>query len=172
MRQFTEAREGLIMTKYAENTSVSIEKSKAEIEQTLTRYGAGQFVSGTDLDKGEAMIMFRMRDRNFRFNISMPLQTDNAFTLTETGRTRVKEAALKAWERAGRQKWRALALVIKAKLEAVESGISTVEDEFLAWTMLPDGTTVSQSAQEALAVAYESGQMQTLIPILEKKNGS
>lgn len=39
-----------------------------------------------------------------------------------------------------RQRWRVLLLVIKAKLEAVESGISTIREEFLAYVMTPGGT--------------------------------
>ena len=34
-------------------------------------------------------------------------------------------------------------LVIKAKLEAVEAGVTTFEQEFLANMVLPDKTTVS-----------------------------
>jgi hypothetical protein len=37
-----------------------------------------------------------------------------------------------------------LLLIIRAKLEAVESGITTLESEFLANILLPDGGTVGQ----------------------------
>lgn len=47
-----------------------------------------------------------------------------------------------AHEQADRQRWRALLLVIKAKLEAVESGIAIFEQEFLAFVVLADGRTV------------------------------
>jgi len=33
---------------YAENTSVPVDRSKAEIEKTFIRYGAGQFAYGWD----------------------------------------------------------------------------------------------------------------------------
>jgi hypothetical protein len=36
-------RKGDGMSRYAENTSVSIEKSKGEIERTLVKYGATKF---------------------------------------------------------------------------------------------------------------------------------
>jgi response regulator RpfG family c-di-GMP phosphodiesterase len=41
-----------------------------------------------------------------------------------------------------RRRWRCLAMVIKAKLEVVASGISSFEEEFLAHVMLYDGRTV------------------------------
>ena len=49
-----------------------------------------------------------------------------------------------AWEQACRQRWRALLLIIRAKLEAAEAGISTLETEFLANIVLPDGRTAGQ----------------------------
>lgn len=59
---------------------------------------------------------------------------------------------------------RALLLVIKAKLEAVASGISIFEDEFLANVVLPDGRLVGQEVREKIANAYESREMPQLLP--------
>jgi len=55
-------------------------------------------------------------------------------------------------------------LVIKAKLEAVESGISVFEDEFMANIVMPDGRTVSEHVRPRIATAYESGEMPPLLP--------
>ena len=49
-----------------------------------------------------------------------------------------------AWEQAWQQRCRALLLIIRAKLKAVESGITTLESEFLANITLPDGGTMGQ----------------------------
>ena len=90
--------------------------------------------------------------------IAMPAKTDRRFTETPSRKWRRSEQqTLVAWERSCRQKWRALALVIKAKLEAVEAGITTFEDEFLAATMLPDGATVSSWLQPQIEQAYKTG---------------
>ena len=53
-----------------------------------------------------------------------------------------KAAQRSAWEQACRQHWRALLLIIRAKSAAVESGITTLESEFLANVLLPDGGTI------------------------------
>ena len=45
-----------------------------------------------------------------------------------------------------RQRWRALALCIKAKLEAVECGITSFEEEFLAHVVMPNGQTFGKLA--------------------------
>lgn len=57
-----------------------------------------------------------------------------------------------------------LALVIKAKLEAVAAGITSFEDEFLAHIMLPSGGTVGEWARPQLEVAYSTGAMPALLP--------
>ena len=70
----------------------------------------------------------------------------------------------KLWEQATRQCWRALALVVKAKLEAVEANIATFEEEFMAHIVMPDGKTVAEHARPMIASAYKSGKIQPLLP--------
>lgn len=142
--------------RYAADTSVPADRSRSEIERTLARYGADQFMYGWDGD--QAVIAFRMNDRHVRFLLPMPRKDDPEFTMTPTGRWSRSEAqALEAWEKATRQRWRALALVVKAKLEAVESGIAEFEDEFLAYIMLSDGSTVSDAIRPQIAKNYDQG---------------
>lgn len=147
------------MTRYASNTSVSVSKSKAEIEAILERYGADQFLSGWQHEK--AIIGFTMKInpdefRQIKFILPMPSKSERRFTHHSKG-MRSTDAAIKEWEQACRQRWRALALVIKAKLEAVECGISTIEDEFLAQTVMSDGRTVSEHVKQPIALAYAGG---------------
>lgn len=149
------------MSRYAENTSVTVSNSKAEIERIVERWGATQFMSGWSAD--QAVIAFAMQERQVRFILPMPARDEQRFTHHSKG-ARTPEAAMKEWEQACRQRWRALALVIKAKLEAVESGISVFEDEFMANIVLPGGRTVSQEVRPSIAAAYDSGKMQALLP--------
>ena len=58
----------------------------------------------------------------------------------------------------------ALALVVKAKLEAVQSGIVGFEDEFMAHIVMPDGKTVAEHARPLIASAYETGKVPALLP--------
>lgn len=148
--------------RYASQTTVSSERSRAEIEAVLRRYGADQFAYGWD--QQFAMIGFQVNGRNIRFRLPLPDRADQRFTFTPTRKRRTAEAAEKEYEQAVRQRWRALLLVIKAKLEAVESGIVTFEDEFLAHMLLPDGRTVGESVHPAIEHAYETGQIPALLP--------
>jgi hypothetical protein len=151
------------MPRYAEHTEVPSDRSRAEIERTLRRYGASAFAYGWDALC--ATVMFELADRRIRFRLPMPDRNDREFTHTPSRGTRRSEEAIDAaWEQAQRQRWRALALVIKAKLEAVAAEITTVEQEFLAHIVLPDGSTVGDWAKPQLAIAYQRNTMPALMP--------
>lgn len=151
--------------RYAANTQVPLDRSRAEIERTLTRYGATSFgyMSGAT----ESVIVFEIDARRVMFRMPMPERFSRQFTHTdERGVRRKPETAQEIYEQALRQRWRALALVIKAKLEAVQAGITTVEQEFLAHIVLPDGhTTVGQWLAPQLAEAYAGSNMPALISV-------
>ena len=149
---------------YAENTTVSAEKSRAEIERTLQRYGADQFMYGWDASK--AMVGFRMQGKQIKFLLEMPDVKDRKYTHTERGKRRIDSAIFKEWEKACRSRWRAMSLVIKAKLEAVDAGISLFENEFMASIVLPNGTTVGEFMLPQINKAYESKTMPPMLPLL------
>lgn len=64
-----------------------------------------------------------------------------------------------------RRRWRAQLLLIKAKLEVIAMGASTVDREFLADMLMADNKTVGQRVLPALAEAYRTGKAPT-IPLL------
>lgn len=149
------------MRRYAQDTAVSVEKSRAEIEKLLTRYGAKSFMVG--MTSGEAVIAFEMKDRKVLFRLPLPRQDEQRFTHSTRG-PRNGDAALREWEQACRSNWRALALAVKAKLEAVAIGIATFEDEFLAHIVMDDGFTVGQHVRPRIAEVYGSGKVVPLLP--------
>lgn len=156
---------------FAEGTSVPAERSRAEIEMLLRRYGASQFVSGWA--EGKAVIGFTAHGRQLRFVLKMPSKNEQRFTHAPPRKNaafkdqlveRSSTDALKLYEGEIRRLWRALNLVIKAKLEAVESGIASFEEEFMPWVVLPDGSTVGQFMSPQIERAYASGEMPSLLP--------
>jgi hypothetical protein len=148
--------------RYANTTEVSADRSRSEIERTLQRYGATSFAYGWEGDA--AVIVFSMKSRRIQFRLKMPPRSD--FEKSPGGR-RKRDASkqLAAWEQATRQRWRALSLLILAKLEAVESGIQTFENEFLGATMLPDGSTVGTWIAPQIDTVYASGKMPRCLPL-------
>lgn len=149
-------------TKYAASTTVPAATTRSHIEQTLERYGATGFAYAWSGDL--AVIEFAANGRRLRFRLPLPAEAE--FSHTPTGRQqRTAPQRKSAYDQALRQRWRALYLIVKAKLEAVESGIVTFEDEFLSQTVLPDGATVAESVQAAVQRSYELGQVQPLLAI-------
>lgn len=144
--------------KYASETTVSTESSRSEIERTLRRYGADAF--GYSTDGVKATVAFRIAGRHVRFALTMPDPKAGEFWIYKRGATifrRADSEGEKRWEQACRQKWRALALVIKAKLEAVAAEITTVEDEFLAHTVLNDGSTFGEAIRPQMDEHFRLG---------------
>ena len=153
------------MPTYANKTEINSERSRAEIERTLKRYGATAFMYGTRHHL--AAVQFEVKSQRILFRLELPDPTDRSFHYSSTGRVkRTPAAAHDAWEQACRQRWRALALIIKAKLEAVEAGISSFELEFLPYTVLPNGATVGDWALPQITLALESGAMPPMLPML------
>jgi len=139
------------VNQYAATTTVTVDKSKAEIERTLRRYGASSFAYYADHQR--AIIAFVKNGRQIRFALPMPDPNDRQFTHHQRG-PRTAAVRESMYEQATRQKWRALNLVLKAKLEAVDAGIVSFEDEFMSHMVLPNGATVAEYVGPQIEEAY------------------
>lgn len=149
---------------YASNTTVSPEKSRAEIQATLKRYHATHFAYAEMPD--QAMVGFQVGAIRVRFHVPLPDPTARGFTHKKTRYAttkRTEREAENAWEKAVRQRWRALALCIKAKLESVEAGIETFEESFLAHIVLPGGKTIGDQVVPGLHAALEGKDLPPLL---------
>lgn len=129
---------------YAKDTIVPVSKSRAEIEVLLERHKAKQYGTAVDYDLLMARVQFRLHDRIVRFVVSLPDR---------------KQLSTQKYERAERQRWRALLLVIKAKLESVESNIETFESAFLSQIVMPNDQTVAEVMVPFIAESYKGGKM-------------
>ena len=107
---------------YAKHTSVPVNQTKGEIEAVLGKYGADKF--GMTIEPGRAVVMFEAHSRTVRFVLPLP------------------EGQADKIAQQHRQRWRALLLCIKAKLESVESKIETFDEAFLAHVMTAAGKSV------------------------------
>lgn len=150
------------MAQYASKTTVTVDRSKQEIEAVLRRYGATAF--GHMWNEDGAAVLFEIAGRRVTMRLPLPDPNAHQFRFTAQNRPRSQASRAEAYDQAVRQRWRALVLIVKAKLEAVESGITTVEREFLADVTLPDGRTVGDWAAPQLEQAYGNGNMPALLP--------
>lgn len=150
------------MSRYAEKTDVTSELSRREIERTLLRYGATGFIYGWQ--GASAVVAFEMWNRRIKFVLPLPDKRAREFTHTAgRGSPRNQEGAEAAWEQGCRQRWRALSLAIKAKLEAVASEITSFEEEFLAHIVLPNGSTAGAWMVPQIEGAYSQNKMPPLL---------
>lgn len=143
------------MSKYAEGTSVPAERSRAEVESILKRYGADQFASGWMDNK--AVVTFRAKGRYIRIEIPMPIPG------VTRGGSRNYVMSQNQREQETRRRWRAIVLYVKAKLESVDSEIVSFEEAFMAHIVLPDRRTVAQAMIPQIDAAYSSGKMPPLL---------
>lgn len=145
--------------RYAKNTSVPVNRSRDEIEKILTRYGADQFIYCREA----SIVTIGFRYKRIPIILELNLPDPKDFEETPRGRQRTPSAGLQEWEKACRQQWRAMALIIKAKLEGIESGITTFEKEFLAFISLPNGSTVADIALPKITKALQENKMPKLM---------
>lgn len=129
---------------FAEKTKVSVDQTRSEIEKTLKKYGADRFAYFSET--GRAIVVFEAHQRRIRFDLPVPEGDSDKDNQTR------------------RQRWLALLLCIKAKLEAVESKIETFEEAFLAHVVMPDGITVGQHTIKSIEQAYSGNKMVPLLP--------
>lgn len=130
--------------RFAEDTSVPTSKTQDEIKVRLRAAGADRIAVYED-SKSSA-IAFSLGQGMYRVTVPIDPKAKN----------RAQDE---------RRAWRLLGLLIKSKLEAVREGATTVEREFLADRLLPDGATMGEWSAAQLQVAYERGQMPTSLLI-------
>lgn len=150
-------------TRYAAGTSVPIQRSLAELQTLAERFGAHKFGYVTDDDR--AVVTFATSGRVYRLEINPCDPSEHA--TTPTGRSRDKSAARRAAAAETARRWRALVLLMKALLVAVDDGLMDAPTALLPWTVLPDGSTLGQWAGPQLEAAYP----RTVMPALEAAAG-
>lgn len=150
---------------FAADTAVSVERSRSAVEALLAAYQCRKFSSGIDQEQGRAVIQFELANRLLRFEVQWPTSLA-ALAPTDPWRKRWTNARSRNvthfLAQIERQRWRALHLVIKAKLEAVSSGVATFDEEFLPYIVLPNQQTVAQAMVPLIEQAYTRGEMPRL----------
>lgn len=117
--------------RYAEGTDVPVSRSQADVRDMLRRVGVGR-IALMDSPTGSAELWFEHQGRGYRLTVPVP-----------------KVDASKR-EREERRAWRVAVLLVKAKTEAIREGVSTVEREWFADTVMPDGQTLLEHARHQI----------------------
>lgn len=134
---------------FATGTAVSAARTRNDIESLVLAHGATAF--GYAAIHAKASVTFHLADREIRVEIPLPTIDDEVIRYTSRGSVRPEGVRRTVLEQTVRQRWRALLLIIRAKLEAIESGISTVDGAFFADVVLDNGLRVEEWARPQLS---------------------
>lgn len=124
------------MSRYAEGTTVSVDSSRGELTGILTKHGVMRQAWGI-APEGDTL-EFEYQDRRYRFLIRKPT-VEEIFELFPNHRDTDAKMA-QEW----RRRWRAHVLLLKAKLEFVDGGDRTLEEELMANLVVAGGQTLGE----------------------------
>lgn len=124
--------------RYAEGTEVPVSRSHDQIKVELRRVGADQIGVMEGAGGVQAYLVFKIRDTMYRIT--------NGEVKVARGKDPAREA---------RRQWRAIVLLVKAKVVSILEGISTVEREFLSDAVMPDGSVLADHAPRLIEKAYK-----------------
>ena len=157
---------------YAKGTGVPVSKSEFEIKYLLKKVGAEQVGTFEDNKTHNAVVLFKYEGLSIAMPVPLPDPNEKRFTHTPSrGTKRTPEAAYKEYEAEVRRRWRVLLMLIKAKLETIALGLSTVRREFLADVLLSHGQTVEKWLGPNIEKRYLESGAPSLAPALLPPEG-
>ena len=123
---------------FAQDTKVPVSQTEREIRKLLKEVGSTKYALVED---GDSIAI--------RFQVGLAV-----FQIERPGLPPIPKASEAQKERAA---WRAMGLLVKAKCTAIKQGISTVEHEFMADTLLADGSTMGEHYEQIRGHNYDDG---------------
>lgn len=151
---------------YAKGTSVSPDKTFTDIRTMLRHHKATAI--GT-LEIGNAIQLgFQLDNRNIRFTVPLPERASFRYKRINQSKAVAERTTAEmdqSYQQATAERWRALLLVVKAKLESVESGIETLDQAFLAQLEAP-GDPGRRTVGEILIPQIKAGYAGNPRPLL------
>lgn len=162
----------MAVRRYAEGTTVPVEKTLAEMRTLLSKHGATHFAYG-ESPKGTS-VQFALAGLHYRFDLTQPIP----FDLRQEYETDAVKSGISSWttkaradqinwgtrqEAEWRRRWRARLLWLKAELEFAEGDEGAIATALLAHLVLPDGRTFGTWAAPQIEAAYSGGSMPPLL---------
>lgn len=159
------------MSRYADKTTVSVAKSRGEIDRLLRDWNC-EGIRWTDhYTRGAVVLEFLWKHAEqeylARFEVSLPDDDELRAQSLYGGKAHGKflpEKFKRLQDARGRQEHRLLLLWLKAALNAVDAGIVPAEVLFLPFLVGRDGRTVAQAALPRLPQLLAAGSDALLLP--------
>lgn len=150
---------------YASGTTVAAAKTQGEIMGLLGRRGVTKIATFSDDDKRVYSIAFEYEGVPYRCSLPLPDPAEERFCNYYQGKVlyeRTENAKRELYTKEVDRKWRAFGMVIKAKIVAVEEGISTMAAEFIGNAILGNGLTVAETHAPEMAQLAALGRLPAL----------
>jgi hypothetical protein len=156
-------------SRFAEDTSVPVAKSRGEIDRLLREWGAKGIQWSDDFEHDTSVLRFvwRFEDLDYlaRFTVRLPGRAELEEHAIDGRTGRVSERKLEALlDARGKREHRLLLLWLKAALNAVEAGLVTAETLFLPFLEGRDGQTVGEIAVPRLTELTSGSAIKLLGP--------
>jgi hypothetical protein len=147
--------------KYAAETTVSVAKSRGEIDKLLQEWGATGVQWTDEWDTGTITLRFQWPHKANLFRARMSLSTppEDELRLEACNKNTgvFSFAKMKKLQAArGKQEHRLLFILIKATLNAVDAGVITDVEAFLPYLEGNDGRTVGEVGSERLPMLMKN----------------
>lgn len=127
---------------YARDTKVDPSRSREEIERLLFKRKASKVGVATDNAVGVATVAFQIGKAAVSFQVKLPHRDE--FKQLRHGWTRTESAIDETHQKAIRQRWRSVLMVLKGKFAAIDAGVETFEQAFFYHLHVPSGGTVGE----------------------------
>lgn len=144
-------------TRYAEGTTVGVDRSINEIRKLLLVAGCTHYAYGEGPDEGG--VQFRLNGLHYRFTVKRPTWADLYDRYRDPRRVDQSRAVEDEWKR----RWRARLLWIKAMIEFAETEPDAFAEAMLGNLVLPDGQRMAAWAVPQIEAAYSEGAMPPLL---------
>lgn len=119
-----------------QDTNVEVERTQMELAKMLRAYGADQF--GFSEAPEQAELGFRKGTLAVRMRVPIkPMTEEAARAWARSRRSSMDKAVAGRREQEARRVWRVLYWLVKSRMEAIEAGVETFEQAFLAHLLDP-----------------------------------
>lgn len=140
-----------------DSTTVKVEKSQSEIRKLLIDYGATRFVFGEEETTAGKWAGIEFVHEGNAVRMRVPLRPVDEKALRSKAQRAVSrtydDLRNEAYEQEAKRVWRVLFWSLKARLVAVEEGLETFEQAFLAHLVDPaSNMTVWQAIEPVVSI--------------------
>jgi hypothetical protein len=132
---------------YARTTSVSVDRTVAEVKDMLRLAGADRILLDERDERADLMFMVQ----NVPYRLSVRRRPVSAFTMSPAKRRRTMAQAERYCQQEHRARWRAVALQVKAGLVGLALEVGTFHELFAGYMLMAGGQTVTERMIQALS---------------------